>query len=81
MNYSLEEKILADAIINLNEMEKAAEICYRRGDAEAIMIQRMFISVIQESIDRKKQLGRNLTVQEDHQILIDHGWTIKDQHD
>jgi len=49
---------------------------YQRGDAEDILQEEMFISIMQAGIDKEKELGRKPSVEENHEILRDHGWTV-----
>lgn len=50
---------------------------YRRGDAELMMNNYMFISIMEEGLKKEEDLERKLTKEEGHQILRDHGWTVK----
>ena len=78
MSMSKEEllEVIAQTEARIKYMENRPPEQYRRGDAESIMNDKMFLSIMKTGLEKEKELGRELTTEENHQILRDHGWTV-----
>lgn len=65
------DKWIAHSRKIIAELEKKMETNYQRGDQSLLNDEYMFLSIWETTKARKPQ-----TLEENRQILIDHGWTI-----